>query len=71
MIDEKNLPHVPDDAPPDDGHLEPFVRMRDFVRHIFGWIMNWDAHYFLPIATTWIGPESTNWVTRFYMKMPF
>ncbi|KAK8842329.1 hypothetical protein M9Y10_025907 [Tritrichomonas musculus] len=71
MDDMSNLPHVPDDAPPDDGHLEPFKNMRDFVRHVFGWIMNWDAHYFLPIATTWIGPGSTNWVTRFYMKMPF
>lgn len=66
-----SLPHVPADAPPDDGKKEPFNNLRMFVRNVFSWILNWDAHYFLPITMTWVSPESTNWVCRFYMKCPF
>jgi hypothetical protein len=67
-VGQTDLPRVPDDAPPDDGHAEAFVQMRTFVRHIFSWLLNWDCHYFLPITTTWVGPDSTNWVCRFYMN---
>jgi hypothetical protein len=67
-VRETDLPRIPEDAPPDDGHQEPFTNVKMFVRNVFSWIMNWDCHYFLPITMTWVGPESTNWVCRFYMN---
>lgn len=50
---------------------EPFQNLPMFVRNLFSWVMNWDAHYFLPLTMVWVGPESTNWVARFYLKCPF
>lgn len=70
-INEAELPHIPEELQRDDGKLEAFKNIRPFVRNIFSWIMNWDIHYFLPIATTWVSPEAINWVTRFYLKQPF
>ena len=71
MDDLDSLPHVPENAPPDSGKAEPFINMKPFIRNVFCWLLNWDAHYFLPIASTWVDPDSTNWVTRFYLKCPF
>lgn len=58
-----------------DGDIQkgdkPFAKLKTFSRQCFSWVMNWDIHYFLPLATTWFSPSIANWVTRFYMKCPF
>ena len=69
-VREADLPKPPAQAPK-VVRAEPFQNLPMFVRHVFSWVMNWDAHYFLPITMVWVGPESTNWVCRFYMKCPF
>ena len=70
MDDLNSLPHVPEN---DSKRRvpEPFTKVRPFIRHLFSFIMNWDIHYFLPIATTWVSTGATNWVTRLYLRTPF
>lgn len=49
----------------------PFRNLKVFSRSAFLWIMNWDIKYMLPLASTWISTDLVNWVTRFYLKLPF